>query len=83
MIESLYRLLRGSHVQMQGIVDTLDQSLVVLDRDFIVSPLELPHNRSIGLATDCIRSGKRFRRPGAPRPGAPTPRRPAHREKPN
>lgn len=30
-LEDLYRLLRSSHVQAQGIVDTIDQPLVVLD----------------------------------------------------
>lgn len=32
-LEELYRLLKGSHVQAQGIVDTLQQPLVVLDRE--------------------------------------------------
>ncbi len=31
-LEELYRLLRSSHVQAQGIVDTLQEPLVVLDR---------------------------------------------------
>ncbi len=31
-IEDLYRLLRSSHVQSQGIVDTIDEPLVVLDQ---------------------------------------------------
>src|SRR3712207_5951031 len=30
-LEDLYRLLRSSHVQAQGIVDTIDEPLVVLD----------------------------------------------------
>jgi two-component sensor histidine kinase len=35
-LEELYRLLRGSHVQAQGIVDTLQEPLVVLDKDMLV-----------------------------------------------
>lgn len=35
-LEELYRLLKGSHVQAQGIVDTLQQPLVVLDRELTV-----------------------------------------------
>lgn len=35
-LEEMYRLLRGSHVQAQGIVDTLKQPLVVLDRGLTV-----------------------------------------------
>jgi two-component sensor histidine kinase len=35
-LEELYRLLRGSHVQAQGIVDTLQEPLVVLDKDLVV-----------------------------------------------
>ena len=35
-LEELYRLLRGSHVQTQGIVDTLQEALVVLDKDLCV-----------------------------------------------
>ena len=31
-LEDLYRLLRSSHVQAQGIVDTIDEPLVVLDQ---------------------------------------------------
>ena len=30
-LEDLYRLLRSSHVQVQGIIDTLEQPLLVLD----------------------------------------------------
>lgn len=36
-VEDLYRLLRNGHVQAQGIVDTIDEPLVVLDRNFCVS----------------------------------------------
>ena len=35
-LEELYRLLRSGHVQTQGIVDTLREPLVVLDRGFTV-----------------------------------------------
>lgn len=35
-LEELYRLLRSSHVQAQGIVDTLREPLVVLDRNLTV-----------------------------------------------
>jgi two-component sensor histidine kinase len=35
-LEDLYRLLRGEHVQAQGIVDTLGTPLLVLDRDLRV-----------------------------------------------
>jgi two-component sensor histidine kinase len=35
-LEELYRLLRSGHVQTQGIVDTLQQPLVVLDKSFTV-----------------------------------------------
>jgi len=35
-LEELYRLLRSSHVQSQGIVDTLQEPLIVLDRSFCV-----------------------------------------------
>lgn len=35
-LEELYRLLRGSHVQAQGIVDTLQEPLLVLDREMLV-----------------------------------------------
>lgn len=35
-LEDLYRLLRSSHVQAQGIVDTIDEPLVVLDERAIV-----------------------------------------------
>jgi two-component sensor histidine kinase len=35
-LDELYRLLRTGHVQSQGIVDTMHQPLVVLDRSFCV-----------------------------------------------
>jgi two-component sensor histidine kinase len=35
-LEDLYRLLRSSHVQTQGIVDTIDEPLVVLDQGYCV-----------------------------------------------
>jgi len=35
-LEDLYRMLRSGHVQAQGVVDTLDLPLVVLDHDFRV-----------------------------------------------
>ncbi|BCP53811.1 histidine kinase [Kaistia sp. 32K] len=35
-LEELYRLLRSSHVQTQGIVDTLEEPLVVLDKALCV-----------------------------------------------
>ncbi|MGY3453251.1 sensor histidine kinase [Bradyrhizobium sp. USDA 4353] len=35
-LEDLYRLLRSSHVQAQGIVDTLDEPLLVLDERGVV-----------------------------------------------
>ncbi|MGY3451959.1 HWE histidine kinase domain-containing protein [Bradyrhizobium sp. USDA 4353] len=35
-LEDLYRLLRTSHVQAQGIVDTIDDSLLVLDESGVV-----------------------------------------------
>jgi len=35
-LEDLYRLLRSSHVQAQGIVDTIDEPLVVLDERTVV-----------------------------------------------
>lgn len=35
-LEELYRLLRSGHVQTQGIVDTLQQPLVVLDKSFTI-----------------------------------------------
>lgn len=35
-LEDLYRLLRGAHVQAQGIVDTVAHPLLVLDRDLCV-----------------------------------------------
>lgn len=35
-LEDLYRLLRSSHVQAQGIVDTLDEPLLVLDERAVV-----------------------------------------------
>lgn len=35
-LEELYRLLRSSHVQAQGIVNTLQEPLVVLDANFVV-----------------------------------------------
>ena len=31
-LEDLYRLLRSEHVQAQGIIDTLDEPLLVLDQ---------------------------------------------------
>ncbi|MDK4740288.1 sensor histidine kinase [Rhizobium sp. LEGMi198b] len=36
MLEDLYRLLRSSHVQAQGVVDTMTQPVVVLDQGFCV-----------------------------------------------
>jgi PAS domain-containing protein len=35
-LEELYRVLRSSHVQSQGVLDTLSQPLLVLDRGFSV-----------------------------------------------
>lgn len=35
-LEDLYRLLRAGHIQAQGIVDTLDEPLLVLDRNMSV-----------------------------------------------
>ncbi|MBB5574862.1 HWE histidine kinase domain-containing protein [Rhizobium paranaense] len=36
MLEDLYRLLKSSHVQAQGVVDTMTQPVVVLDQGFCV-----------------------------------------------
>jgi two-component sensor histidine kinase len=36
-LEDLYRMLRSGHVQAQGVVDTLDLPLVVLDQDLRIS----------------------------------------------
>lgn len=36
-LEDLYRLLRSGHVQAQGVVDTMTQPVVVLDRRFCVT----------------------------------------------
>lgn len=35
-LDELYRVLRSNHVQAQGIVDTLQEPLVVLDKDLLV-----------------------------------------------
>ncbi len=35
-LEDLYRLLRTSHVQAQGVVDTLEEPLLVLDHGYVV-----------------------------------------------
>jgi two-component sensor histidine kinase len=37
MLEDLYRLLRSGHVQAQGVVDTMTQPIVVLDRNLCLS----------------------------------------------
>ncbi|CAN7643949.1 PAS domain-containing protein [Rhizobium sp. LjRoot98] len=37
VLEDLYRLLRSSHVQAQGVVDTMTQPVVVLDKNFNVT----------------------------------------------
>jgi hypothetical protein len=37
MLEDLYCLLRAGHVQAQGVVDTMTQSIVVLDHGLCVS----------------------------------------------
>jgi two-component sensor histidine kinase len=36
MLEDLYRLLKSGHVQAQGVVDTMTQAVVVLDRNLCV-----------------------------------------------
>lgn len=36
-LEDLYRLLRSGHVQAQGVVDTMTQPVVVLDRNLCVT----------------------------------------------
>ncbi|WP_371878063.1 PAS domain-containing protein [Shinella zoogloeoides] len=37
MLEDLYRLLKAGHVQAQGVVDTMSQAVVVLDRNLCVT----------------------------------------------
>ena len=37
MLEDLYRLLKAGHIQAQGVVDTMSQQVVVLDRNLCVT----------------------------------------------
>lgn len=65
-LEDLYRLLRTSHVQAQGIVDTLDDPLVVLDQNLCVisaNPAFFEHFRverdsTLGLSLFALGNGQ-------------------------
>jgi two-component sensor histidine kinase len=51
-LDELYRLLRTGHVQSQGIVDTMQQPLVVLDRSFNVLSANVAFYRSFQTEPD-------------------------------
>ncbi|WFU12069.1 HWE histidine kinase domain-containing protein (plasmid) [Rhizobium sp. CB3090] len=54
MLEDLYRLLRSSHVQAQGVVDTMTQPVVVLDQGFCVATANNAFIRTFKVERDDI-----------------------------
>ena len=53
-LEDLYRLLRSGHVQAQGIVDTLEEPLVVLDESLCVQGVNPAYLRTFRVKRDDI-----------------------------
>ena len=51
-LEDLYRLLRAGHVQAQGIVDTLEEPLLVLDQHFCVESGNVAFFRTFCVSKD-------------------------------
>ena len=51
-LEELYRLLRSGHIQTQGIVDTLHEPLIVLDKAFTVCNANPAFYRTFGTDLD-------------------------------
>ncbi len=51
-LEDLYRLLRSGHVQAQGVVDTLEDPLLVLDGGLNVSAVNPAFLRTFGIERD-------------------------------
>jgi PAS domain S-box-containing protein len=51
-LEDLYRLLRSGHVQAQGVVDTLEEPLLVLDGGLNVSAVNPAFLRTFGIERD-------------------------------
>ena len=51
-LEDLYRLLRAGHVQAQGIVDTLEQPLLVLDQHLSVESGNVAFFRTFCVSKD-------------------------------
>lgn len=51
-LEDLYRMLRSGHVQAQGVVDTLDLPIVVLDQDFRVAAANPAFIETFGVERD-------------------------------
>ena len=51
-LEDLYRLLRSTHVQAQGIVDTVREPLLVLDRDLVVLSASRSFFETFGVGRD-------------------------------
>lgn len=51
-LEELYRLLRSGHIQTQGIVDTLHEPLIVLDKAFTVCNANPAFYRTFGTDMD-------------------------------
>jgi two-component sensor histidine kinase len=54
VLEDLYRLLRSSHVQAQGVVDTMTQPIVVLDASFGVTTANNAFLRTFSVERDSI-----------------------------
>jgi two-component sensor histidine kinase len=51
-LEDLYRLLRSGHVQAQGIVDTLDEPLLVLDEHLCIQGVNPAYLRTFRIGRD-------------------------------
>lgn len=53
-LEDLYRLLRSGHVQTQGVMDTIEDPLIVLDANFRISSANPAFFRLFGLQRDDV-----------------------------
>lgn len=60
MLEDLYRLLRSGHIQAQGVVDTMTQPVVVLDRGMCVTTANNAFLKTFEVERDEVLEGNFF-----------------------